>query len=129
MLIIISPWSLLNLSHVVVLLCASLFGAICCFSSYLNHTLLQGKGDGVAVEKSGLNDNWDDAEGYYGMCLTINISGSLCLYTCFYNDPWYHLCDAFGLVKYLFPGKRCFFYNSKHITLGKNWSFWWSWAW
>ncbi|XP_011077099.1 serine/threonine-protein kinase prpf4B [Sesamum indicum] len=25
-----------------------------------------GKGDGVAVEKSGLNDNWDDAEGYYG---------------------------------------------------------------
>ncbi|KAL1553552.1 non-specific serine/threonine protein kinase [Salvia divinorum] len=25
-----------------------------------------GKGDGLAVEKSGLNDNWDDAEGYYG---------------------------------------------------------------
>ncbi|XP_042000104.1 serine/threonine-protein kinase prpf4B-like isoform X2 [Salvia splendens] len=25
-----------------------------------------GKGDGIAVEKSGLNDNWDDAEGYYG---------------------------------------------------------------
>ncbi|KAK6134076.1 hypothetical protein DH2020_032173 [Rehmannia glutinosa] len=25
-----------------------------------------GKGDGVAVEKSGLHDNWDDAEGYYG---------------------------------------------------------------
>ncbi|XP_047965541.1 serine/threonine-protein kinase prp4 [Salvia hispanica] len=25
-----------------------------------------GKGDGVAAEKSGLNDNWDDAEGYYG---------------------------------------------------------------
>ncbi|KAL0430112.1 UNVERIFIED_CONTAM: Serine/threonine-protein kinase PRP4 [Sesamum radiatum] len=25
-----------------------------------------GKGDGAAVEKSGLNDNWDDAEGYYG---------------------------------------------------------------
>ncbi|KAL0463620.1 UNVERIFIED_CONTAM: Serine/threonine-protein kinase PRP4, partial [Sesamum latifolium] len=24
-----------------------------------------GKGDGAAVEKSGLNDNWDDAEGYY----------------------------------------------------------------
>ncbi|KAG6410333.1 hypothetical protein SASPL_128391 [Salvia splendens] len=28
--------------------------------------LLHGKGDGIAVEKSGLNDNWDDAEGYYG---------------------------------------------------------------
>ncbi|KAK6157656.1 hypothetical protein DH2020_011904 [Rehmannia glutinosa] len=26
----------------------------------------KGKGDGVAVEKSGLHDNWDDAEGYYG---------------------------------------------------------------
>ncbi|KAG8366596.1 hypothetical protein BUALT_Bualt17G0096300 [Buddleja alternifolia] len=25
-----------------------------------------GKGDGIAVEKSGLHDNWDDAEGYYG---------------------------------------------------------------
>ncbi|CAA0808997.1 Protein kinase superfamily protein [Striga hermonthica] len=25
-----------------------------------------GKGEGVAVEKSGLHDNWDDAEGYYG---------------------------------------------------------------
>ncbi|MCL7022073.1 hypothetical protein MKW94_012722 [Papaver nudicaule] len=24
-----------------------------------------GKGDGLQVEKSGLNDNWDDAEGYY----------------------------------------------------------------
>ncbi|KAG6412923.1 hypothetical protein SASPL_125618 [Salvia splendens] len=26
-----------------------------------------GKGDGIAVEKSGLNDNWDDAEGYYDL--------------------------------------------------------------
>ncbi|CAA3006103.1 serine threonine- kinase prpf4B [Olea europaea subsp. europaea] len=25
-----------------------------------------GKGEGLAVERSGLNDNWDDAEGYYG---------------------------------------------------------------
>ncbi|KAI3453012.1 hypothetical protein Pfo_009675 [Paulownia fortunei] len=25
-----------------------------------------GKGDGVAIETSGLHDNWDDAEGYYG---------------------------------------------------------------
>ncbi|XP_019180421.1 PREDICTED: serine/threonine-protein kinase prpf4B [Ipomoea nil] len=25
----------------------------------------QGKGDGLAIERSGLNDNWDDAEGYY----------------------------------------------------------------
>ncbi|KAL2546389.1 serine/threonine-protein kinase prpf4B-like [Forsythia ovata] len=25
-----------------------------------------GKGEGLAVEKSGLHDNWDDAEGYYG---------------------------------------------------------------
>lgn len=23
------------------------------------------KGDGLALETSGLNDNWDDAEGYY----------------------------------------------------------------
>lgn len=66
-------YSLLNLLHVIIFRCASLLRAICCFS-YLNHTLLQGKGDGIAVEKSGLNDNWDDAEGYYGMCLTTNIS-------------------------------------------------------
>ncbi|GFP94602.1 serine/threonine-protein kinase prp4 homolog [Phtheirospermum japonicum] len=25
-----------------------------------------GKGNGMAVEKGGLNDNWDDSEGYYG---------------------------------------------------------------
>ena len=25
----------------------------------------QGKGDGLRVERSGLHDNWDDAEGYY----------------------------------------------------------------
>ncbi|KAL9148975.1 hypothetical protein ABFS82_12G079200 [Erythranthe guttata] len=25
-----------------------------------------GKGDGVAIEKGGFHDNWDDAEGYYG---------------------------------------------------------------
>ncbi|XP_059649397.1 uncharacterized protein LOC132295237 [Cornus florida] len=25
----------------------------------------QGKGDGIAIERSGLHDNWDDAEGYY----------------------------------------------------------------
>lgn len=27
--------------------------------------ILQGKGDGLQVERSGLHDNWDDAEGYY----------------------------------------------------------------
>lgn len=26
---------------------------------------LQGKGDGLRVERGGLLDNWDDAEGYY----------------------------------------------------------------
>lgn len=37
------------------------------FFSELN--FLQGKGEGLAVERSGLNDNWDDAEGYYGKYL------------------------------------------------------------
>ncbi|KAK6133831.1 hypothetical protein DH2020_032424 [Rehmannia glutinosa] len=32
----------------------------------VNEILPQGKGDGVAIETSGLHDNWDDAEGYYG---------------------------------------------------------------
>lgn len=27
--------------------------------------VLQGKGDGLAIERSGIHDNWDDAEGYY----------------------------------------------------------------
>ena len=27
--------------------------------------LLQGKGDGLAIDTSGLTDNWDDAEGRY----------------------------------------------------------------
>lgn len=27
---------------------------------------LQDKVDGLRFERSGLNDNWDDAEGYYG---------------------------------------------------------------
>lgn len=27
--------------------------------------VLQGKGGGLPVERSGLHDNWDDAEGYY----------------------------------------------------------------
>lgn len=31
---------------------------------------LQGKGDGVRIERSGLHDNWDDAEGYYSKCMT-----------------------------------------------------------
>ena len=26
---------------------------------------LQGKGDGLRIERSGLHDNWDDADGYY----------------------------------------------------------------
>lgn len=29
----------------------------------------QGKGDGVRIERSGLHDNWDDAEGYYSKYL------------------------------------------------------------
>lgn len=40
--------------------------------------LPQGKLDGVAVEKSGFHDNWDDAEGYYGMWLTLILSIYLC---------------------------------------------------
>ena len=27
--------------------------------------ILQGKGDGLQIERGGLYDNWDDAEGYY----------------------------------------------------------------
>ena len=27
--------------------------------------VLQGKGDGLAIDTSGLTDNWDDAEGRY----------------------------------------------------------------
>lgn len=27
--------------------------------------MLQGRGDGLAMDTSGLIDNWDDAEGYY----------------------------------------------------------------
>jgi hypothetical protein len=26
---------------------------------------MQGKEDGLRIERSGLHDNWDDAEGYY----------------------------------------------------------------
>lgn len=26
---------------------------------------MRGKGDGVPMVRSGLHDNWDDAEGYY----------------------------------------------------------------
>ncbi|KAL6957822.1 non-specific serine,threonine protein kinase [Sarracenia purpurea var. burkii] len=34
--------------------------------SFFAFTLVwQGKGDGFAIERSGLHDNWDDAEGYY----------------------------------------------------------------
>lgn len=32
---------------------------------------LQEKGDGLAVDRSGLHDNWDDAEGYYSMSLLV----------------------------------------------------------
>ncbi|KAL5995197.1 hypothetical protein ACLOJK_025255 [Asimina triloba] len=28
-------------------------------------SLIEGKGDGFQIERSGLHDNWDDAEGYY----------------------------------------------------------------
>lgn len=34
---------------------------------------LQGKGDGLQIERSGLHDNWDDAEGYYSKSV-INLS-------------------------------------------------------
>lgn len=30
----------------------------------------QGRGDGLLIERSGLHDNWDDAEGYYSQYLT-----------------------------------------------------------
>lgn len=30
---------------------------------------MRGKGDGVPMVRSGLHDNWDDAEGYYSKCL------------------------------------------------------------
>jgi len=29
------------------------------------YLLFQGKGDGLMIERVGLHDNWDDAEGYY----------------------------------------------------------------
>lgn len=33
---------------------------------------MQGKGDGIAVDTNGLNDNWDDAEGYYCKSVRMN---------------------------------------------------------
>jgi serine/threonine-protein kinase PRP4 len=33
-----------------------------------------GKGDGVPMVRSGLHDNWDDAEGYYSKCVSLYIS-------------------------------------------------------
>ncbi|KAL0424770.1 UNVERIFIED_CONTAM: Serine/threonine-protein kinase PRP4 [Sesamum radiatum] len=55
-----------------------------------------GKGDGVAVEKSGLNDNWDDAEGYYVLGLPYDHP----------MDMWSVGCCLFELYtgKVLFPG-------------------------
>ena len=34
-------------------------------SRFLYIYSMQGKEDGVRIERSGLHDNWDDAEGYY----------------------------------------------------------------
>lgn len=34
---------------------------------------LQCKGNGFQIERSGLRDNWDDAEGYYGKYFFQNI--------------------------------------------------------
>lgn len=33
--------------------------------SFFMFFFMQGKGDGLRIERSGLHDNWDDAEGYY----------------------------------------------------------------
>ena len=75
----------------------------------MNHTPFQGKGDGIAVEKSGLNDNWDDAEGYYGMCLTTNISILYCIMSVsiYLYKSMILFFLFFDLVKYPLPGKRC----------------------
>lgn len=43
---------------------------------------MQGKGDGLRIERSGLHDNWDDAEGYYSK-YNISIWSSLCIYVVF----------------------------------------------
>lgn len=37
---------------------------------------IQGKGDGLRIERSGLHDNWDDAEGYYSKYLAYFLGGS-----------------------------------------------------
>lgn len=47
------------------------FLQISCFLLFKGHKIFfslscwQGKGDGLRIEKSGLHDNWDDADGYY----------------------------------------------------------------
>ena len=38
-------------------------------SFYVFLLIFQGKGDGLVIERSGLHDNWDDAEGYYSKYL------------------------------------------------------------
>jgi len=30
---------------------------------------LKGKGEGLRIERGGIHDNWDDAEGYYSKLL------------------------------------------------------------
>lgn len=34
---------------------------------------LQGRGDGLPIDRSGLHDNWDDAEGYYSKYLLVDL--------------------------------------------------------
>lgn len=47
---------------------------------------MQDKGDVVRIERSGLRDNWDDAEGYYSKYLTplYNIELSQLCFTFFF---------------------------------------------
>lgn len=33
---------------------------------FCSYNVMQGKGDGLPILRSGLHDNWDDPDGYYG---------------------------------------------------------------